>query len=131
VIILDENILDRQRLLLEGWKIPARQVGFDLGRKGLKDEEIVVLLRRLRQPTFFTRDRGFYAVELRHRSYAIVVAAVGQSELAAFARRLLKHPKFDTFAKRVGRIIRIAPRGIALWQMRSQQEVFESWEMHG
>jgi hypothetical protein len=56
VIILDENILDGQRLMLEGWKIAARQVGLDVGQKGLKDEEIVILLRRLRQPTFFTRD---------------------------------------------------------------------------
>jgi hypothetical protein len=60
VIILDENILEGQRLLLEAWKIPARQVGLDVGRKGLKDEEIVVLLHRLRMPTFFTRDHGFY-----------------------------------------------------------------------
>jgi hypothetical protein len=58
VIILDENILDGQCLLLEGWKIVARQIGLDVGRKGLKEDEIVVLLRRLRQPTFFTRDRG-------------------------------------------------------------------------
>lgn len=35
-----------------------------LGRKGLKDEEIEVLLRRLRQPTFFTRDLGFYTPDL-------------------------------------------------------------------
>jgi hypothetical protein len=32
----------------------------DVGRKGLQDEEIVVLLRRLRQATFFMRDLGFY-----------------------------------------------------------------------
>jgi hypothetical protein len=64
VIVLDENIVDGQRLLLEGWNVTARQVGLDVGRKGLKDEEIVVLLRRLRQPTFFTRDLGFYTPEL-------------------------------------------------------------------
>ena len=52
MIILDENILDGQRLVLEGWKIAIRQVGLEVGRKGLTDEEIVILLRRLRQPTF-------------------------------------------------------------------------------
>ena len=67
MIVLDENILDGQRLLLESWKIAPRQVGLDIGRKGLKDEEIVVLLRRSRQPTFITRDLGFYASELRHQ----------------------------------------------------------------
>ena len=39
-------------LLLQAWGLGARQVGFDLGRKGLKDEEIVVLLRRQRNPHF-------------------------------------------------------------------------------
>jgi len=33
VIILDENILDGQRLLLEGWNIDVRQIGLDIGRK--------------------------------------------------------------------------------------------------
>jgi hypothetical protein len=27
VIVLDENIIDGQRLLLEGWNVAARQVG--------------------------------------------------------------------------------------------------------
>ena len=130
MIILDENILEGQRLVLEGWKIAARQVGLDVGRKGLTDEQVVILLRRLRQPTFFTRDQGFYAADLRHEHYAIVVAAVGQYELAAFVRRLLHHPAFDTYAKRTGRIIRIAPKGIAWWQLRRQQEAFVNWEVH-
>jgi len=33
-------------LLLQAWRLAARQIGFDLGHKGLKDQEIVVLLRR-------------------------------------------------------------------------------------
>jgi hypothetical protein len=128
VIVLDENIVDAQRLLLEGWNVDARQVGLDVGRKGLKDEEIVVLLRRLRQPTFFTRDLGFYIPELRHQRYAIVAAAVGQYELAAFVRRFLRHPEFATHANRAGKIMRIASSGIAWWQLRRQQEAFVAWE---
>lgn len=54
MIILDENIFGGQRLVLEAWRLTARQVGVDLGRKGLKDEEIVVLLRQQRNSTFFT-----------------------------------------------------------------------------
>jgi len=128
VIVLDENIVDGQRLLLEGWNVTARQVGLDVGRKGLQDEEIVVLLRRLRQPTFFTRDLGVYTPELRHQHDAIVVAAVGQYELAAFVRRFLHHSEFDTHANRAGKIMRIASRGIAWWQLRRQQEAFVAWE---
>src|ERR1035438_9248604 len=38
-----QNILDGQRLLLEANRIMARQIGVDIGRKGIKDDEIVVL----------------------------------------------------------------------------------------
>ena len=56
--LLDENVLEVQRLLLESWRIRVRQIGVDAGRKGLKDSEIIVLLRQLRNVTFFTRDAG-------------------------------------------------------------------------
>ena len=52
MIILDENILDAQRLLLEASRIPVREIGVDIGHKGLQDEEIIVLLRWQRNPTF-------------------------------------------------------------------------------
>lgn len=128
MILLDENILEGQRLLLEGWKMAVRQIGLDVGRKGLKDEEIVVLLRRLRQPTLFTRDLGFYTPGLRHPRYAIVVAAVGQYEVAAFVRRFLRHPLFDAHAKRAGRILRVAQTGITYWQLRQEDEKVAGWE---
>jgi hypothetical protein len=36
--ILDEQILETQRQLLRSWRIPVRQIGYDIGRKGLKDK---------------------------------------------------------------------------------------------
>ena len=42
--VLDENILKNQRQLLRGWRIRVRQIGDDIGRKGLQDEEIIRLL---------------------------------------------------------------------------------------
>ena len=130
MIILDENILEGQRLLLEAWNISVRQVGLDFGRKGLKDEQIVVLLRRLRHPTFVSRDLGFYKPVLRSQGYAIVVAAVGQYEMAWFIRRFLRHPLFDTQAKRVGKVVRLAPAGISFWQVRHQRQTRVDWESH-
>jgi len=73
LILLDENILDGQRLLLEASGVAARQVGVDVGRKGMKDDEVVVFLRRKRNITFFTRDSDFYLPELRHGRYCLVV----------------------------------------------------------
>jgi hypothetical protein len=62
LIVLDENILEGQRLLLEASRLAPRKIGVDVGRKGMKDDEIVVFLRRQRNITFFTRDAGFYLV---------------------------------------------------------------------
>ena len=117
MILVDENILDGQRLLLEAWGIPVRQVGVDVARKGLQDEEIIVLLRKLRKPTFFTRDTGFFRRGLCHRGYVIAVLSVGQYEVAAFVRRLLRHHGFDTQAKRMGKVIRLSPTGVACWRL--------------
>ncbi len=57
--ISDENIIASQRQRVRHWRIPVRQIGVDIARKGLQDEEILPFLRQLRRPTFFTRDRGF------------------------------------------------------------------------
>ncbi len=37
--LLDENIIDNQRRLLNSWRIPVRQIGYEVGRKGMKDQE--------------------------------------------------------------------------------------------
>jgi len=58
VNVLDENILDGQRLVLEGWRLAARQIGVEFGRKGLMDEAIVVLLRQHRNLTFSPATRA-------------------------------------------------------------------------
>jgi hypothetical protein len=57
--ILDENIIASQRQRLRSWRIPVRQIGVDIDRKGFQDEEILPFLQHLHRPTFFTRDRGF------------------------------------------------------------------------
>ena len=127
MIILDENILDGQRMLLEAWRLAPRQIGVNLGRKGLKDEEIIVLLRQQRNPTFFSRDAGFYYPNLRHRSYCLVVTSVEQNEVATFVRRFLRHPGFDTRVMRMGRVVRISHARITFWRPRAQTEIRTAW----
>lgn len=68
--ILDENVREDQRGLLQRWGIPVHQLGVDVGRKGMKDEEIIPFLHTLRNTTFFTRDMGFYDSKLCHRRQA-------------------------------------------------------------
>src|SRR5437773_8821 len=61
VNVLDENILESQRQLLRGWRISVRQIGHELGRKGMQDQdEVIPFLLTLRRPTLFTRDLGLY-----------------------------------------------------------------------
>ena len=123
MIVLDENLLDGQRLLLQAWRLPSRQIGQDFSRKGMKDEEIIPVLRKPRNSTFFTRDAGFFAPHLRHTAYCIVVASVGQNEVATFIRRFLRRPDFDTQMKRVGSIVRISHGGISFRRLRSQTPI--------
>lgn len=50
--ILDENIPKNQRQLLEKWRIHVRQIGINIGRMGMQDEEIVPFLLQMKRPTF-------------------------------------------------------------------------------
>jgi len=88
VNVLDENIIKDQRQLLRSWRISVRQIGYNIGRRGMQDEEIIPFLLRLRRPTFFTRDLGFYQRSLCHRQYCLVCLAVEKYEAAIFIRRV-------------------------------------------
>ena len=57
--VLDENIVESQRQLLRSWRVRVQQIGHDVGRAGMQDEQIIPFLRRTRRVTFFTRDLGF------------------------------------------------------------------------
>ena len=82
LIVLDENILPSQRLILQNWRIPVRQIGYDIGRKGAADEEILSLLLRLREPTLCTLDADFYRRTWRHNSYCLVSLGVERNQVA-------------------------------------------------
>jgi hypothetical protein len=127
VNVLDENILESQRQLLRSWGISIRQIGVELGRKGLADEEILPLLLTLARPTLFTRDLGLAGQTFCHARYGLVVLAVGQYEVAHFVRRLLRHPSFNTRTKRMGSVIRVMPTGLVVWRLRAEQEVRLAW----
>lgn len=126
--LLDENILESQRQLLRSWRIAVRQIGSDLGRKGMADEELIPFLLKLPRPTLFTRDLGFYDRTNCHARYCLVCLAVGQYEVAHFVRRLLRHRAFDTQAKRLGAVIRVMDTGLAVWRTGMAGELRLPWE---
>lgn len=120
--VLDENIPDNQRQLLRGWRLPVRQIGHEVGRQGMKDREVIPFLHRLGKVTFFTRDLGFFRRHLCHAKYCLVCLAVGQYEVASFIRRLLRHPSFNTEAKRLGKVVRVSHTEFRLWELRAKEE---------
>jgi hypothetical protein len=129
MILLDENIAEDQCQHLRRWRIRFRQIGQNLGRQGMKDEEqILPLLHKLNGPTFVTRDLGFFDVRKRHAKYALVCLAVGQTEAASFLRRFLRNPAFNTKAKRRGTVARVSVVGIRVWRLDAKEEETVAWK---
>lgn len=127
MIILDENFPESQRQLLKTWRIPVRQIGVEISRKGIQDDEIIPLLLGLRRPTFFTLDDDFYSRRLCHLRYCLVCVDVAQYEAAAFVRRFVRHPDFDTEAERLGAVVRLSRAGIFLWRLHVEEETRLDW----
>jgi hypothetical protein len=105
VNVLDENVIESQCQLLRKWRIRFRQIGVDFGQAGIQDDDLVRLLHRSRNVTFFTRDDDFSEQRLCHAAYCIVVLDVGQYEVASFTRRVLRHARFRTNAQRMGKVL--------------------------
>ncbi len=108
--VIDENIIQSQRDRLTKLKIHYRQIGFEVGSRGMKDHnDIIPLLHSLRRPTFFTRDQDYYDPELRHQNYCLVYLDVGPDEADEFIRRFLRHPSFRTQAEQMGNVLSAPP----------------------
>ena len=117
-----------QRQLLERSRLRVHQIGFDLGQRGMQDDEIMPFLLQQRRPTFFTRDDDFYHRRLCHRRFCLVYLAVEKNEVAPFIRKLLRHRSFDTQAKRLGAVIRVSSSGLSLWRIHSTKKISLKWD---
>jgi len=125
--ILDENIPESQKQLLRSWHIHIRQIGYEVGHKGMKDEEIISFLHQLHKSTFFTRDLGFYERRLCHFNYCVVCLAAGQYETASFIRRFLQHQIFGIQANRMGIVVRASHIGMKVWRLHAEREEEVKW----
>ena len=125
--VLDENIVESQRQLLRNWGIPVRQIGFELGRKGMADEELIPFLLTIRKSTLLTRDLGLYDRSLCHAQYCLAILAVRQQETGYFIRAFLRHPAFSTKATRMGAVVRVMHTGLGLWRLNSHREIRINW----
>ena len=114
--LLDENIPLDQRDILLARGIHCRVIGQDVAQLRIGDDNILVLLHRLKQPTLFTRDEDFFKRELCHAGYALVWLDAAPAEAAMFIRRFLRHPRFQTKAQRLGIVARVHHDGVQFWQ---------------
>jgi hypothetical protein len=127
VIVLDENIFESQRAQLLKWRMSVRQIGYDVGRKGMSDDEIIPLLRRLQRPTFFTRDADFFARGLCSDRFCLSFLDVKSLLAADYIRRFLRHSDFLTWTRRKGCVTRVAPSGISVWRPQARRVARYQW----
>ncbi|NIR50089.1 hypothetical protein GWO43_16420 [candidate division KSB1 bacterium] len=127
MIVIDEHFPESQRQLLKGWRIRFRQIGYEIGRRGLKDSEIIPLLLQQRRLTFFTLDSDFDKSKYCHSHYSLVFLDINEYEAATFIRRFLKQRKFNTQAKRLGKIFRVTRTCISVRERHSEQGVRFEW----
>ena len=125
--LLDENFPDDQRALLRAWRIPFRAIGLHAGDFGIKDDNILSLLHRQRQVTFFTQDEDFFRREFCHPAYGVLWLDVRADEAAYYVRRFLRHLGFNTIASRMGVVARARHNGIHFWRKGTQALQSEPW----
>jgi hypothetical protein len=125
--LLDENFPDDQRSLLRGWRIAFREIGRHTGSFGVKDDNILPLLHRHQGVTFITQDEDFFRRELCHRAYCLLWLNVRADDAAYYARRFLRHSRFNTVAKRMGVVARAHHKGIQFWRRNNQLSQSTPW----
>jgi hypothetical protein len=120
--LLDENIGEDQRDIARARGLRVRQIGHDIGRSGMQDQEIISLLHALGRSTLFTLDRDFWSHRLCHPGYCLVYLDVEDSQAALMVRRVLRHPALNTQAKRMGTVIRAGDGGLRIWRRNVAEE---------
>jgi hypothetical protein len=128
MLVLDENLPARQRQLLRDWRIRFRVIGVDVAAWGTKDGHLLPVLHRLPQPTFCSLDGDFYRPAWAHAGYGLVWLDVADDRAAEFIRRFLKHPAFDTQAKRMGKVVRVHADGLLYWRTGESSPKSAAWQ---
>jgi hypothetical protein len=110
-ILLDENMDRKVLMILRSW-ITVGQIGHEVGRPGMQDEEIIPgLLLQLKRTTLLTQDERIYNRERPHAAYCLVIVPeLSPLEIADLVRRLLKLPGFRTVKERMGKVVRLTTR---------------------
>ena len=129
MLVLDENLPESQRQKLRDWRVRFRTIGREIALSGTIDENLVAVLHRLPNATFFTLDRDFYRLDWRHVRYCIVWLDVADDQAADFIRRFLRQPVFNTNAKRMGSVARVHATGVQYRRIHDRTSNSIAWEV--
>jgi hypothetical protein len=94
----------------------------------MQDPDILPLLRTLRRPTLISCDRDFYDRAFCSDRYCLVLMDVWPTEVAAYTRRLLRHPAFRTWSQRRGCVVRVSAQAILAWCVHARRATRYRWE---
>ncbi len=127
MLVLDENFRHEQQAVLLAWGIRTRKVGKDFAAAGTSDADLIPLLLRQPAPTFFTHDEDFWRQSLWHSGYCLVWLDLDDTHGALYVRRFLRHVDFDTSAKRLGKVVRVHPDGLTVFDCRHGKPKHTTW----
>jgi hypothetical protein len=125
--ILDELCQFRQVAVLRTKIGSVAQVGHDWGEKGWDDQEQIIPRLHGSGATLHTQDSGFFDRRLRHASYCLVFYDVPPGELAKWVLRFIRHRRFNTRAKRLGKVVKVIPSKVVFWDLRVRRLIEIDW----
>ena len=127
MIVLDENISAAEEAKLTGWGIRCRTIGVHVAAKGDDDAQLLTFLLTLARPTFFSHDQDFWDQSRQHSRYCLVWLDTEETEQAGFIRAFLRHPEFNTRAKRLGKVVRVHADGLTCHHSRHGRPKRIAW----
>jgi len=123
--VLDEQVGNQHYRVLQRW-ISIAKIGDGFGWKSMQDDEVRRELHGSGK-TFHTQDKGYYYPKHRHRTYCLVHYDVEDDELVTYIRRFLRHPQFNTHARRMGKVVRVTGQYIEVWSLNSDNREIIEW----
>lgn len=125
--ILDEHVIASHVDQIRR-KIPSTaQIGIDWGESGWDDIEQIIPHLHHSKATFHTLDEDFFKRRFLHNDYCIIFYDLSGKDFVEFFQKILKHPLFDTHAKRLGKIIKVSLTHLSYWDSADYQIHETSW----
>ena len=124
--VLDENVHQLHYRTLRR-RFSMVKVGDGFGYSSMSDENIRNELHGSKQ-TFHTRDQDFYKPRFRHPTCCLAFYDVKKQDFVSCVQRFLRHPRFNTRNKRMGKVVRVTLEHIEVWEIHRQNREIVEWD---